>query len=315
MSAEAGAYHAPIMVGEVLALLEPSRGGIFVDGTLGGGGHAEAVLKQLPQGGRLIGIDRDADAIAEASKRLLPYGEAFRAVRGNFFDMRGLLAALEIDRVDGILLDLGVSSHQLDAADRGFSYHMEAPLDMRMDESATLSAHTVVNTYSFEELARILREYGEERYAGRIASAIIKRREQSPIESTTQLAEVVRLATPPAKRWEGQHPARRSFQAIRIEVNGELAGLEQALRDAHGLLAQGGRLAVITFHSLEDRIVKQLFREWEHPCACPPKAPVCTCGKVPSARILNRKPLVAAEQEQQENSRARSAKLRAIEKI
>ncbi|MDL2234540.1 16S rRNA (cytosine(1402)-N(4))-methyltransferase RsmH [Christensenellaceae bacterium OttesenSCG-928-L17] len=309
------AYHAPIMVEEVLALLQVERGGVYVDGTLGGGGHAEAILRNLSEDAKLIGIDRDGEAIQEASERLKGYGSRFQAIRGNFFEIKRLLAGIGISRVDGILLDLGVSSHQLDAAERGFSYHQEAPLDMRMDKDAAVSAHDIVHGYTREELTRIIRDYGEERYAGRIAGAIVRAREAGEIQTTTALAEIIRKATPPDKRWEGQHPARRTFQAIRIEVNGELAGLEQALRDAHSLLNPGGRLAVITFHSLEDRIVKQLFREFENPCICPPKSPVCVCGRKPSGKIRTKKPLTATEQEQMENPRARSAKLRAIEKI
>jgi 16S rRNA (cytosine1402-N4)-methyltransferase len=308
-------YHAPIMVSEILSLLQPEQGGVFVDGTLGGGGHAQAVLERLPAGGRLYGIDRDGEAIAESSRRLTPFGDAFTAIRGNFFDMKSLLLQRGIKTADGILLDLGVSSHQLDAPERGFSYHSEAPLDMRMDTSAPLTAYDVVNTYPAPELARIFREYGEERFAGRIASALVRARESGPIRSTTQLAEIIKAATPAANRWEGQHPARRSFQAIRIEVNGELSGLRQALADAAELLSPGGRLCVITFHSLEDRIAKQLFRELENPCTCPPKAPVCICGKKPVVRILTKKPLTAGQQELEENARSRSAKLRAIEKL
>lgn len=307
-------YHAPIMVEEVLSLLAPERGGIFVDGTLGGGGHAEAVLQKLPPEGRLFGIDRDGEAIAEATKRLAPFGERFRALRGNFFDMTALLKEQGIDKADGILTDLGVSSHQLDAPERGFSYHNEAPLDMRMDETAELSAYDVVNAYPVERLAAILREYGEERHAMRIANAIARARQKAPIASTTELAEIVRMATPAQNRWEGQHPARRTFQAIRIEVNGELEGLEKALNDAVALLNPGGRLCVITFHSLEDRIAKQAFKALENPCTCPPKAPICTCNKKPVVRILTKKPVTAGEEELKENARSRSAKLRAIEK-
>jgi 16S rRNA (cytosine1402-N4)-methyltransferase len=308
-------YHAPIMVSEILSLLQPERGGVFVDGTLGGGGHAQAVLERLPAGGQLYGIDRDGEAVAEASRRLKPFGDAFTVIRGNFFDMKSLLLQRGIPAADGILLDLGVSSHQLDAPERGFSYHSDAPLDMRMDTSAPLTAYDVVNTYPAPELARIFREYGEERFAGRIAASIVRAREGEPIRSTTQLAEIIKAATPAANRWEGQHPARRSFQAIRIEVNGELSGLRQALTDAAELLNPGGRLCVITFHSLEDRIAKQLFRELENPCTCPPKAPVCICGKKPVVRILTKKPLTAEQQELEENARSRSAKLRAIEKL
>lgn len=309
-------YHAPIMVEEVLSLLEPSRGGIFVDGTLGGGGHAERVLSLLPEGSHLYGIDRDEEAICAASRRLAPFGEKFTAVHGNFFHMKSLLLSQGIVEADGILLDLGVSSYQLDNPARGFSYKLEAPLDMRMDRSAPLSAYEVVNTYSYEDLRRIFWEYGEEKFSSPIANRILRERETKPIETTTQLAEIIKYAIPAKVRnKESQHPARRCFQAIRIEVNGELRGLEKALQDAHDLLAPEGRLVVLTFHSLEDRIVKNLFRSFEKPCTCPPKAPICTCGKVPTARILTKKPLVACEQEQQENTRSQCCKLRAIEKL
>lgn len=315
MSEYASGYHAPIMVEEVLRLLQPERGGIFVDGTLGGGGHAQAVLERLPEGGRLIGMDRDGQAIATAGQRLSAFGNKFTPVRGNFFQMRGLLKELGIGGADGILLDLGVSSHQLDQPERGFSYQHDAPLDMRMDDRERLRAYDVVNTYGFEKLRDIIRDYGEERHCVRIANAIIREREREPIANTGRLREIIRAATPAHNRYEGQHPARRTFQAIRIEVNGELEGLEQALRDAMALLHPKGRLAVITFHSLEDRIVKWLFREFENPCVCPPKSPACVCGRKPTGRIVNRKPVLANEQEVAGNPRARSAKLRAIEKI
>lgn len=308
-------HHIPILRETVVALLAPQRGGIFIDGTLGGGGHAEAVLERLPQGGRLYGIDRDGAAIEAASRRLAPYGEAFTAIHGNFFDMKRLLARYGVMEVDGILLDLGVSSHQLDTPQRGFSYREDAPLDMRMDPSAPLSAYDVVNGYPAETLARILKEYGEERYASRIANAIVQRRAEAPLNSTIELAELVKRALPAPARREAQHPARRTFQALRIEVNGELAGLAEALTDAHDLLRPGGVLAVITFHSLEDRIVKQLFRTFEHPCTCDPHAPVCTCGKKPTVRALTKKPIMADETELEANPRAHSAKLRAIEKL
>ena len=308
-------HHIPILRETVVALLAPQRGGVFVDGTLGGGGHAEAVLERLPKGGRLYGIDRDGAAIEAASRRLAPYGEAFTAIHGNFFDMKRLLAQCGVMEVDGILLDLGVSSHQLDTPQRGFSYRDDAPLDMRMDPSAPLSAYDVVNGYSAETLARILKEYGEERYASRIANAIVQRRAEAPLNSTMELAELVKRALPAPARREAQHPARRTFQALRIEVNGELAGLAEALTDAHDLLRPGGVLAVITFHSLEDRIVKQLFRTFEHPCTCDPHAPVCTCGKKPTVRALTKKPIMADETELEANPRAHSAKLRAIEKL
>ena len=307
--------HVPIMPEETLALLRPERGGAFVDGTLGGGGHAEAVLERLPAGSVLYGIDRDGEAITAASERLRRFGDGFCAIRGNFFHMKELLGAQGVEGVEGILLDLGVSSYQLDAAERGFSYNADAPLDMRMDAAASLSAYDVVNGYDKDELFRIIREYGGERYAGRIAGAIVKARAQGPIERTGELAELIRNAMPAAARREAQHPAKRTFQAIRIEVNGELAGLNEALISAHDLLLPGGVLAVITFHSLEDRIAKHAFRAMENPCTCDPRAPICTCGKVPTARVLTKKPIVPGAAEVEDNPRARSAKLRAIEKL
>lgn len=309
-------YHAPIMVEEVLSLLEPSRGGVFVDGTLGGGGHAQRVLSLLPENGHLYGIDRDEEAIAAASGRLAPFKEKFTAVHGNFFHMKSLLLSQGVVQADGILLDLGVSSYQLDNPARGFSYKLEAPLDMRMDRTAPLSAYEVVNTYSYEDLRRIFWEYGEEKFSGPIAGRILRERETKSIETTTELAEIIKYAIPAKVRnKESQHPARRCFQAIRIEVNGELRGLEKALQDAHDLLAPGGRLVVLTFHSLEDRIVKNLFRSFEKPCICSPKAPICTCGRVPTGRILTKKPLTASQQEQKENTRSQCCKLRAEEKL
>lgn len=308
--------HTPIMVEQVLSLLEPQRGGVFVDGTLGGGGHAQAVLSLLPPGAKLYGIDRDAAAIAAATERLKPFGARFIPLRGNFHRMAELLREQGETGVDGILLDLGVSSHQLDTPERGFSYHDDAPLDMRMDASAPLSAYDVVNGYSADDLCRIIRDYGEERYASRVARAIVRAREtQGPIEGTVHLAEIVKSAIPAANRREGPHPARRTFQALRIEVNDELEGLEAAIESAHNLLRSGGRMAVITFHSLEDRIVKQAFKRFEKPCTCDPRAPICTCGRRPTVRILTKKPIEAGEAELNENPRARSAKLRAIEKL
>ncbi len=307
-------HHVPIMLGDVMELLRPERGGIFVDGTLGGGGHSEGILKRLGDG-KLYGIDRDGEAIAAASKRLKPFGDKFEAIRGNFFDMQELLGSVGVTRVDGILLDLGVSSYQLDAPQRGFSYHEEAPLDMRMDDRANLTAYDVVNGYSHDEFTRIIRDYGEERYAARVASAIVREREKQPIKTTTELADIIKYTIPAANRREGPHPARRTFQAIRIEVNGELEELGAAIQRAHDMLAPGGVLAVITFHSLEDRIVKQTFRTFEHPCVCDPKAPICTCGRVPTARVLTKKPIVPGEEELESNPRSRSSKLRAIEKL
>lgn len=307
--------HVPIMLAEVLALLRPERGGLFVDGTLGGGGHAMAVLEKLPEDGRLVGIDRDGDAIAAAKERLLQFDQKFTALRGNFFNMKELLAEIGIDSADGILLDLGVSSYQLDAVSRGFSYKEDAPLDMRMDASAGFSAYDLVNTYPGQELYRVIRDYGEERYASRIANAIVRERQKKPIQSTLELSGLICSAMPASARREAQHPAKRTFQAIRIEVNGELEGLNGALLAAHDLLASGGVLAVITFHSLEDRIVKQTFKKLENPCTCDPHAPICNCGKKPTVRILTKKPLTGSEGEVESNPRARSAKLRAIEKL
>lgn len=308
-------YHVPVMPDEVLEFLAPERGGTFVDGTLGGGGHARLVLDRLPAGSRLFGIDRDPAAIRRAAEWAQPYGEAFQAIHGNFSNMGRLLADCGVTAVHGILLDLGVSSHQLDEASRGFSYHEEAPLDMRMDTSAGITAADVVNGYSEKQLTRVIGAYGEERFAVRIAKHIVASREQEPIQTTTQLARIVKEAIPAAARRDGPHPARRTFQSLRIEVNGELDGLEQAVRDAHDLLAPGGRLVVITFHSLEDRIVKQSFKQFANPCTCDPKAPVCSCGKEPTVRILTAKPVIAGEEELKENSRARSAKLRAIRRL
>ena len=307
--------HIPVLLDETLELLAPARGGIFVDGTLGGGGHAEAVLSRLPEDGRLIGIDRDWEAVRAAGDRLSSYGDRFTALHGNFFDMGALLSEIGVTSVDGILLDLGVSSHQLDTQERGFSYKSEAPLDMRMDQEAALSARDVVNTYPEAELARVIWTYGEERFSRRIAERICRAREQSPIETTLQLAQIVREAIPGKYRNEPQHPARRTFQALRIEVNSELSGLDQAVEQACDLLQKGGRLCIITFHSLEDRIVKQAFRLFENPCTCPPSAPICNCGKEPKAKVLTKKPLTASDEEEARNSRSTSAKLRCIEKI
>ena len=308
-------YHVPIMAEEVLSFLQPEKGGIFVDGTLGGGGHAEAVLRALPEDGRLIGIDRDEEALAAAGARLSPYKERFTALHGNFFQMKALLETHGIFRVNGILLDLGVSSHQLDDKERGFSYMADAPLDMRMDRTAAFSAYDVVNGYSADELKRIFWEFGEEKFSGRVAQAIVKARSQAPVKTTLELAELIKSAIPAQyRRKEQQHPARRCFQAIRIEVNHELDGLEEAIRQAHSLLVPGGRLVILTFHSLEDRIVKNTFRSFESPCTCPPSAPVCICGKKPSGIVLTRKPLVAGEEEQKRNSRSTCCKLRAEEK-
>lgn len=307
-------YHVPIMLNEALELLKPERGGVYVDGTLGGGGHSAGILSLLPQGSRLFGIDRDDEAIEEACK-LFGAESKFTALHGNFFDMRTLLEPYGISGADGIMLDLGVSSHQLDDASRGFSYMNEAKLDMRMDRSQNISAFDVVNTYPKPRLYDIIRYYGEERYASRIADAIDRERQASPIDTTTRLAEVIKRAMPAAARRENQHPAKRTFQAIRIEVNGELAGLEDAITQAVRFLNPGGIIAIITFHSLEDRVVKRVFKTLQNPCTCPPSAPVCTCGKVREIKILTNKPLTAADSELEANPRSRSAKLRAARKL
>ena len=308
-------HHVPIMVREVTDLLLPARGGVFVDGTLGGGGHSEAILKLLPADGRLIGIDRDTTALAAASERLKPYADRFTALHGNFFHMKSLLLQRGISKVNGILLDLGVSSYQLDEASRGFSYRAEAPLDMRMDQTAALTAYDVVNGYGEKDLIRIFRDYGEERFAAGIARRICEKRAQAPIETTTALADLIASAIPAKFRFkEQQHPARRCFQAIRIEVNGELQGLREAVDDGIDLLVTGGRIVILTFHSLEDRIVKTAFKTAENPCVCPPRSPQCICGRTPYGRVLTKHPLTACEKEQRENSRSACCKLRALEK-
>lgn len=289
-------------------------GGVYVDGTLGGGGHSAAILEHLGPEGRLIGIDRDGDAIAAATARL-GGDRRFTALRGNFHDAAELLGAIGVRRIDGMLLDLGVSSYQLDEGARGFSYHADAPLDMRMDRSQALTARTVVNDYSQEELARVLREWGEENWAVQIARVICDRRRAHPIETTGELVDVIDAAIPArVRRRDGSHPARRTFQALRIEVNDELGPLKQALEDAARLLSPGGRLCVIAFHSLEDRIVKQTFRTLQNPCVCPPSFPVCVCGRRPLGRQLTGKPITASPEELERNPRARSATLRVFER-
>ena len=307
--------HQPVLLDEAIDLLNPCRGGIFVDGTLGGGGHSEGILKLLPPGSRLIGIDRDTDALNAAGARLKKYSNKFTGIYGNFFDIKHILRELDVRMADGILLDLGVSSYQLDTAGRGFSYKHEAPLDMRMDKNAPLRASDVVNSYPEQKLEQIIRDYGEERFARRIAISIAKHRDKEPIETTLQLANIVLSSMPAKAKREPQHPARRTFQAIRIEVNGELEGLDAALIDAESLLSSGGVLAVITFHSLEDRIVKRAFQRMESPCTCDRRAPVCTCGLKPTSKILTRKPILPGQDEIMENPRSASAKLRAIRKL
>lgn len=305
--------HKPVLLEECLEALAIRPEGTYLDGTLGRAGHSLEILRRL-KGGRLIGIDRDMTAIEAAQERLAEYKDRVTLVHGNFCDLGEILSSLHVDKVDGMLFDLGVSSPQLDEAGRGFSYMHDAPLDMRMDTSAALDARQVVNTWSGEELRRILYEYGEERYAPQIARAIVRRREERPLETTGELVEVIRSAMPAQALREKQHPAKRSFQAIRIAVNGELDALAPMLRSAAEGLKPGGRLAVITFHSLEDRIVKQTMRELATGCICPPEFPVCVCGRKPKLKLVTRKPIVSGAAELEENPRARSAKLRVAER-
>ena len=307
-------HHVSVLLDECIQGLNIRPDGIYVDGTLGGAGHSSHIASKITTG-RLIGIDRDEVALTAAAERLAPYGDRVTLVHSNFCDIASVLARLGIGGVDGILLDLGVSSPQLDDGARGFSYMADAPLDLRMDHSEALTAAAVVNTWSYEELKRILYEYGEERYAPQIASAICKRREQAPVRTTLELVDIIRSAMPPAALREKQHPAKRSFQAIRIAVNDELGAVSQVMRDAIPCLNPGGRLAVITFHSLEDRIVKNAMAEAAKGCTCPPSFPVCVCGKKPKVRLITRKPIVSGEEELARNPRARSAKLRICEKL
>lgn len=307
--------HKSVLAQECMEGLRIRPQGIYMDATTGGGGHSLGIVQRLEEGGRLICIDRDDDALQAAGKRLEPYRDKITFVKSNFSDIAAVAKDLGISQVDGILFDLGVSSYQLDAMERGFSYMNDAPLDMRMDRSQSFTAGDVVNGYSQEELKRILWDYGEERYSGRIAAAICRRREEKPIQSTVELAEIIRGAMPPQALREKQHPAKRSFQAIRIEVNGELRAVEQAVQDSVDLLAPGGRLAVISFHSLEDRIVKNIFAQQAKGCICPPEFPVCVCGRKPRLKLVHRGVITAGEEELRDNPRARSAKLRVAEKI
>ncbi|MGI6183647.1 MAG: 16S rRNA (cytosine(1402)-N(4))-methyltransferase RsmH [Candidatus Fimadaptatus sp.] len=306
--------HEPVLLNECMESLAIRPDGVYVDGTLGGGGHSSNILMRLGEHGRLIGIDRDGDAIAAATARLNG-DRRFTALRGNFHDVRALLGAIGIERIDGMLLDLGVSSYQLDEGSRGFSYHADAPLDMRMDRSQATSARTIVNEYSQQELARVIRDWGEENWAVQIARVICDRRKAHPIETTGELVDVIDAAIPAkVRRRDGSHPARRTFQALRIEVNDELAPLRAALEDAANMLSPGGRLCVIAFHSLEDRIVKQTFRTLQNPCVCPPSFPVCVCGRKPLGRQLTGKPITAGAEELERNPRSRSATLRVFER-
>ena len=307
-------HHVSVLLWECIEGLNIKPDGIYVDGTLGGAGHSSEIVKRL-ETGRHIGIDRDPIALKAAGERLAPWADKVTLVHSNFCEIKQVLDDLDIEGVDGILLDLGVSSPQLDDGARGFSYMADAPLDMRMNNEDPLTAYDVVNTWSYEELKRILYDYGEERYAPQIASAICRKREQQPIESTLELVDVIRSAMPPAALREKQHPAKRSFQAIRIAVNDELGSVEKVMRDAIPKLNKGGRLAVITFHSLEDRIVKNAMVAASKGCTCPPSFPVCVCGKKPQVKLITKKPIVSSDEELEVNPRARSAKLRICEKL
>jgi len=307
--------HEPVMLQEVLQWMNVREDSVYCDGTLGGGGHSGAILEASGGTAALYGIDRDETAIYAATERLRQY-PGFRAIRGNFHDGKALLEAEGAGKLDGVLLDLGVSSPQLDTAERGFSYHAEAPLDMRMDRSGGMTAADFLNEAEEKEIARVIREYGEEKWAARIAKIICEHRDKKPIKTTFDLVEAVDAAIPKAvRRKDDGHPARRTFQAIRIAVNDELAPLEQALKDFVSCLKPRGRICVITFHSLEDRIVKNTFRNMEHPCICPPKAPICTCGRKPTLKVLGGGAIAPSKEEIEKNPRARSAKLRVGEKI
>ena len=307
-------HHVSVLLEECIEGLAIKPDGIYVDGTLGGAGHSSRIAAKLTTG-RHIGIDRDPIALKAAEERLKPWADRVTLVHSNFCEIASVLDELNIEGVDGILLDLGVSSPQLDDGDRGFAYMVDAPLDMRMNNEDALSAHTVVNTWSYEELKKILYEYGEERYAPKIAAAICSRREAAPIETTLELVDIIRSAMPASALREKQHPAKRSFQAIRIAVNDELNSVAKVMEDAIPRLNKGGRLAVITFHSLEDRIVKNAMASAAKGCTCPPNFPVCVCGKKPLVKIITRKPIVSGEEELERNPRARSAKLRISEKL
>ena len=307
--------HVSVMLGPTVDLLGVREGGVYVDGTLGGGGHSAEILRRLNGTGHLYGIDRDNDALAAATARLGGAGN-FTAIKGNFHDVRALLEAQGVSQIDGMMIDLGVSSYQLDTAERGFSYHADAPLDMRMDQDQALTAADIVNTWPKEELTRILRDYAEEKWAARIAEIILEHRAKKPLETTGDLVACVDAAIPKKIRQQDSgHSARRTFQALRIAVNDELDPLRQALEDMVELLAPGGHLAVLTFHSLEDRIVKQTFRRLANPCTCPPKIPVCICGKKPVVRVLGGGGIKPDREEIEQNPRSRSAMLRGCEKL
>lgn len=305
--------HIPIMLKEVLDGLDIKPDGIYVDGTLGGAGHSSEIVKRLSDKGRLIGIDQDMDAIKASSERLKGYENAI-IIHSNYVNMRNVLLERDIKKVDGILLDLGVSSYQFDNTERGFSYREDAPLDMRMDRDTSYTAQDIVNDYTESELRRIISDYGEEKFAGRIASNIVRSREVKRIETTFELNDIIKNSIPAAARRHGGNPSKKTYQALRIELNKELMVLEDSLEEMIEMLNPGGRLCIITFHSLEDRIVKSAFKTAENPCICPPEFPVCTCGRVSKGRVVNRKPITASNDELEENPRSSSAKLRIFEK-
>lgn len=307
--------HKSVLLQECIDALNIRPDGIYLDGTLGGAGHSSQIARRLTEGGRLIGVDRDRTALAAAKERLAPYADRVTLVHSNFAEIDAILDSLGIPAVDGMLFDLGVSSPQLDDASRGFSYMADAPLDMRMDKDDVLTAGEVVNTWPQGELRRILYDYGEERYAAQIVAAICRAREKAPVETTLELVDIIRSAMPAQALREKQHPAKRSFQAIRIAVNDELGAVSRMMQAAVGRLNPGGRLAVITFHSLEDRIVKSEMQQAARGCTCPPEFPVCVCGKKPLVKLVTRKPIVSGPAELEENPRARSAKLRVAEKL
>ena len=307
--------HVSVLLEETIDSLNICPDGIYVDGTTGGGGHSYEIAKRLGDKGRLICIDQDAEALAAARVRLAPFEEKITFVKSNYVHMKEVLSELSIPKVNGIVLDLGVSSYQLDNAERGFSYREDAPLDMRMDREQSVTAKDIVNEYPESELFRIIKEYGEERFARSIARNICRQRKEKPIETTLELVDLIRTSMPAKARNGKSHPAKRTFQAIRIECNRELDVLRQALDDMVDLLCDGGRLSIITFHSLEDRMVKTSFKKQENPCTCPPDFPVCVCGKKPKGKVVTRKPILPSEEELERNTRSKSAKLRVFEKI
>ena len=307
--------HTAVLLKETIEALNIMPGGVYLDGTLGGGGHAFEVCKKLNDNGRLYGIDQDADAIIAAGKRLEEFGKKAVIIRDNYCNAREVFREQGVEKVDGIVLDLGVSSYQLDTVERGFTYKYDTPLDMRMDQRQMLTARDIVNEYDEKTLYRVIRDYGEDSFAKNIAKHIVQARQHKPIETTFELNEVIKAAIPAKMRAVGGHPSKRAFQAIRIECNHELEVLKDTLGDLVHLLNPQGRLCIITFHSLEDRIVKSFFKEMEHPCTCPPEFPVCICGKLPSGRVVTRKPVLPSQEELEVNSRSKSAKLRVFERI